>query len=160
MGAVAVVCYNAGSGAWGSVDDVDVSTMTTAWRINALGLFATARAVAPAMKAAGRGAIVVTGATASLRGGAGTAAFAAAKAAQRSLVQSMARHWWPQGIHVALIIVDGVVDLARTRERMRDKPDGFFVRPEDVAETAWWLARQPQSAWSFEVEARPSGEKW
>ena len=160
MGDVMVVCYNAGSGVWGSVDDVDANAMTTAWRINTLGLFATARAVGPAMKAAGRGAIIVTGATASLRGGAGTAAFASAKAAQRSLVQSMARHWWPHGIHVALIIVDGVVDLPRTRERMRDKPDDFFVEPEHVAETAYWLAQQPKSAWSFEVEARPFGEKW
>jgi NAD(P)-dependent dehydrogenase (short-subunit alcohol dehydrogenase family) len=160
FGRVEVVSYNAGSGVWGSVDDIDVEAMTTAWRINTLGLFATAKAVAPAMKAAGRGAIVVTGATASLRGGAGTAAFAAAKAAQRSLVQSMARHWWPHGIHVALIVVDGVVDLPRTRERMRDKPDDFFVKPEHVAETAFWLTQQPRSAWSLEVEARPFGEKW
>ena len=90
----------------------------------------------------------------------GTAAFASAKAAQRSLVQSMARHWWPQGIHVALIIVDGVVDLPRTRTAMPDKPDAYFVSPIDVAETAHWLAHQPRSAWSFEVEARPFGEKW
>jgi NAD(P)-dependent dehydrogenase (short-subunit alcohol dehydrogenase family) len=160
MGDPSVASYNAGSGVWGSVDDVDANAMTTAWRINTLGLFATARAVTPAMKAAGRGAIIVTGATASLRGGAGTAAFASAKAAQRSLVQSMARHWWPHGIHVALIVVDGVVDLRRTRERMRDKPDDFFVKPEHVAETAYWLAQQPKSAWSFEVEARTFGEKW
>jgi NAD(P)-dependent dehydrogenase (short-subunit alcohol dehydrogenase family) len=160
LGRVAVVSYNAGSGVWGSVDDIDSEAMVASWRINTLGLFATARAVAPAMKAAGKGAIIVTGATASLRGGAGTAAFASAKAAQRSLVQSMARHWWPQGIHVALIVVDGVVDLPRTRERMRDQPDDFFVSPEHVAETAYWLVQQPKSAWSFEVEARPFGEKW
>jgi NAD(P)-dependent dehydrogenase (short-subunit alcohol dehydrogenase family) len=160
LGGVEVVYYNAGSGVWGSIDDVDAEAMSATWRINTLGLFATAQAVAPAMKAAGRGAIVVTGATASLRGGAGTAAFASAKAAQRSLVQSMARHWWPHGIHVAMIVVDGVVDLPRTRERLRDKPDEFFVRPEHVADTAFWLTQQPNSAWSFEVEARPFGEKW
>ena len=125
MGRVDVVSYNAGSGVWGSVDDVDVDAMTSAWRINTLGLFATARAVGPAMKTAGRGAIVVTGATASVRGGAGTAAFASAKAAQRSLVQSIARQWWPQGIHVALIIVDGfsgekTKDLV-ARRRRRDR---------------------------------------
>ena len=160
MGGVDVVSYNAGSGVWGSVDDVDVDAMTSAWRINTLGLFATARAVGPAMKRAGRGAIIVTGATASVRGGAGTAAFASAKAAQRSLVQSMARQWWPQGIHVALIIVDGVVDLPRTRQAMPDKPDAFFIAPADVAETVHWLAHQPRSAWSLEVEARPFGEKW
>jgi NAD(P)-dependent dehydrogenase (short-subunit alcohol dehydrogenase family) len=89
-----------------------------------------------------------------------TAAFAPAKAAQRSLAESMARHLWPAGIHVALIVVDGVVDLESTRRRMPDKPDGFFIKPDDVAETAVWLTRQRPSAWSFEVEARPCGENW
>jgi NAD(P)-dependent dehydrogenase (short-subunit alcohol dehydrogenase family) len=89
-----------------------------------------------------------------------TAVFAPAKAAQRSLAESMARHLWPAGIHVALIIVDGVVDLPGTRKWMADKPDSFFVKPGDVAETALGLVRQNPSAWSFEVEARPFAENW
>ncbi|MGH8495859.1 MAG: SDR family NAD(P)-dependent oxidoreductase [Gammaproteobacteria bacterium] len=160
LGPVDVLAYNAGSGVWGAVDEVDVEALEASWRVNVAGLFLTGRAVFPRMKERHRGAIIVTGATASLRGGAKTAAFAAAKAAQRSLAQSMARRFWPEGIHVALIIVDGVVDLPRTRERMPDKPDDFFVQPEDVASTAWWLSRQAPSAWSFEVEARPFGETW
>jgi NADP-dependent 3-hydroxy acid dehydrogenase YdfG len=64
------------------------------------------------------------------------------------------------GIHVALVIIDGVVDLPRSRRAMPDRPDDFFVKPDDVAETVYWLAHQPRSAWSFEVEARPFGEKW
>jgi hypothetical protein len=72
----------------------------------------------------------------------------------------MAKQLWPQGIHVALIIIDGVVDIPRMRQRLPDKPDDFFVRPEDVAETTFWLTRQPRSAWAFEVEARPFGETW
>jgi len=112
------------------------------------------------MKAKGQGSILVVGATASRRGGVKTAAFAPAKAAQRSLCESMARHLWPKGIHVALIIIDGVVDLPATRQRMKDKPDDFFVKPDDVAATALLLTRQPRSAWSFEVEARPFGETW
>jgi NAD(P)-dependent dehydrogenase (short-subunit alcohol dehydrogenase family) len=112
------------------------------------------------MKQKGSGTILMIGATASLRGGPMTAAFASAKAAQRSLAQSMARHLWPQGIHVALVIIDGVVDLPRTREQLPDKPDDFFVRPDDLADTAFALTRQKRSAWSFEVEARPFGERW
>jgi NAD(P)-dependent dehydrogenase (short-subunit alcohol dehydrogenase family) len=112
------------------------------------------------MKAHGGGNIVVIGATASRRGVARTAAFAPAKAAQKSLAESMARHLWPQNIHVSLIIVDGVVDLPRTRAMMKDKPDDFFIVPDDVADTAFRLTTQPRSAWSFEVEARPFKEAW
>ncbi|MEX0697782.1 MAG: short-chain dehydrogenase, partial [Dongiaceae bacterium] len=100
------------------------------------------------------------GATASRRGAARTTAFAPAKAAQRSLSEAMAKHLWPLGIHVSLIVIDGVVDLPRTRQTMPDRPDEFFVNPDDVAATAHWLAHQPRSAWSFEVEARPFGERW
>jgi NAD(P)-dependent dehydrogenase (short-subunit alcohol dehydrogenase family) len=130
------------------------------WRINALGALVAAQQVIPGMKQKGSGTILMIGATASLRGGPMTAAFASAKAAQRSLAQSMARHLWPQGIHVALVIIDGVVDLPRTREQLPDKPDDFFVRPDDLADTAFALTRQKRSAWSFEVEARPFGERW
>jgi hypothetical protein len=72
----------------------------------------------------------------------------------------MARHLWPAGVHVSLLVIDGVVDVPRTRERMADKPDEFFVKPEDVAESVFLIVKQPRSAWSFEVEARPFGEKW
>ena len=160
LGAVDVVAYNAGSGTWGTVEDITPDAFETAWRVNALGLLLVSQQVIPAMKEKGAGSIVVIGATASRRGMPRTTAFAPAKAAQRSLAEAMARHLWPAGIHVSLIILDGVVDLARTRAAMADKPDDFFIRPDDVAETAWWLTRQPRSAWSFEVEARPFGEKW
>ena len=110
--------------------------------------------------AEGRGSIVFIGATASRRGGKNTAAFAPAKAAQRSLAESMARSLWPAGIHVALVVIDGVVDLERTRRAMPDKPDDFFVDPAGVAEIAWQLTQQSRRAWSFEVEAPPYGEVW
>jgi NAD(P)-dependent dehydrogenase (short-subunit alcohol dehydrogenase family) len=112
------------------------------------------------MREQGGGNIVVIGATSSRRGVARTAAFAPAKAAQKSLAESMARHLWPQHIHVCLVIVDGVVDLARTRAMMKDKPDDFFVKPDDLADTVFHLTQQGQSAWSFEVEARPFKENW
>lgn len=160
LGAPEVVVYNAGTGVWGTFEDVSPADFELAWRVNTLGLLHVARRVAPAMRAAGKGSIVVVGATASRRGVPRTAAFAPAKAAQKSLCESLARTLWPAGVHVALIIVDGVVDLPATRAWMKDKPDAFFIAPDDVAETAVHLARQPRSAWSFEVEARPFGESW
>ena len=160
LGDPAVLIYNAGSGVRGDAASVSLEDFENAWRVNALGALAASQQVIPAMKAAGAGAIVFVGATASLRGGPQTAAFAPAKAAQRSLAESMARSLWPQGIHVSLIVIDAVVDLQRTRERMPDKPDDFFIAPDDVAATAVWLVEQPRSAWTFEATVRPFGEKW
>ncbi|MGA9852479.1 MAG: SDR family NAD(P)-dependent oxidoreductase [Gammaproteobacteria bacterium] len=160
LGEVDVLVYNAGSGAWGNVEEVSAGDLETAWRVNVLGAFTAAREVIPTMKQRGRGSLIFIGATASRRGGAKAAAFAQAKAAQRTLAESMARHLWPAGIHVALVVIDGVVDLPRTRERMPGKPGSFFVKPDDVAATVHWLTQQPRSAWSFEVEARPFGEVW
>jgi NAD(P)-dependent dehydrogenase (short-subunit alcohol dehydrogenase family) len=160
MGEVDALVYNAGSGTWGSIEEIDAETFEMAWRVNSLGALVAVQKVVPAMKRKSGGDIVFIGATASRRGGAKTAAFASAKAAQRSLAESMARHLWPDGIHVALVIIDGIVDLPRTREQMPEKPDSFFVHPDDLAETTFALTRQPRSAWSFEVEARPFGEVW
>jgi NAD(P)-dependent dehydrogenase (short-subunit alcohol dehydrogenase family) len=160
QGEVAILVYNAGSGVFGTVEEISHEDFEASFRTNALGAFLAAREVIPAMKRAGRGDIVFVGATASRRGSARTAAFAPAKAAQKSLAESMARHLWPAGIHVSLIVIDGVVDLPRTRAFLRDKPDAFFVKPDDVADLAFRLTEQPRSAWSFEVEARPFGESW
>ncbi len=160
LGDVDVLVYNAGSGVWGTVEDVSAADFESAWRVNAMGALLASRQVIPAMKRAGRGSIIFVGATASRRGTAKATAFAAAKAAQRSLAESMARHLWPAGIHVALIVVDGVVDLPRTRQMMAGKPDSFFIKPDDVAAVGFELTRQQPSAWSFEVEARPFAETW
>lgn len=160
LGDAEVLVYNAGSGVWGDVEHITPADFESTWKVNALGTLLASREVIPAMKRRGRGSIIVIGATASRRGAARTAAFAPAKAAQRSLAESMARSLWPSGIHVALVVIDGVVDLERTRKAMPDKPEEFFVKPDDVAATVHWLAHQPASAWSFEVEARPFGETW
>lgn len=160
MGDVDVVAYNAGTGVFGGLGDVSAADFETSWRVNAMGLFHVAKEVVPAMKAAGSGSIIVIGATASRRGAARTTAFAPAKAAQRSLAESLARQLGPLGIHVALIVVDGVVDLARTREMMKDKSDDFFIKPAGVADLASALVRQDRSAWTFEAEVRPFGETW
>lgn len=160
LGPVDVLVHNAGSGHFASFLDVTPEQLEQAWRVNVLGLFLCAREAVADMQKAGRGAIVVSGATASLRGGAGTAAFASAKAAQRSLAQSMARQLGPQGIHVALVVIDGVIDVPRTRALMEDRPDEFFLKPDAIADSVYHLATQDRSAWTFELDVRPFGEKW
>lgn len=160
LGDTDTLLFNAGPGTWATIDDASVEDFERNWRVNALGLFLAAQQVIASMKQRGHGNILIVGATASRRGTARTVAFAPAKAAQRSLAESMARHLWPAGIHVALVVIDGIVDLPRTREKMPDKPDGFFVKPEALAQNLLWLAQQDRSAWSFEIEARPFGETW
>jgi len=160
LGPVEVLVYNAGSGVWGTIEDISTKDFEQSFRVNTLGAFVTSKQVIGPMKQAGKGSIVFIGATASRRGNVKTAAFAPAKAAQRSLAESMARYLWPAGIHVAVVILDGVVDLPRTRKMMPDKPDSFFVSPTELAESVWQLTQQKRSVWSFEVEARPFGESW
>jgi len=160
LGPPHVLVYNAGSGVWGTVEEVSAEDFERSWRVNALGAFLVSRQVIAPMKAAGHVSIVFIGATASRRGNKKTAAFAPAKAAQRSLAESMARQLWPAGIHVSLVVVDGVIDIPATRKRMPDAPDSFFAHPTDIAATVVALTKQGRSAWSFEVEARPFGEAW
>lgn len=154
LGEVDVVVYNAGSGVWGNIDEISASDFETSWRINTMGAFLVAKQVVPFMKERGTGSFLLVGATASLRGKPFTTAFAPAKAAQRSLAQAMARHLWPSGIHVALIIIDGGVKTPATPEAPET------LDPNDIATTAHFLSQQPRSAWSFEVDVRPSQESW
>ena len=160
LGDVDVLVFNAGSGVWGTIEEVSAEDFERSWRINTLGLFLCAKQVIPAMRAKGQGAIIVIGATASRRGVAGTAAFAPAKMAQKGLSESMARHLGPAGIHVALIVVDGVVRSAAAQGRSPDRPADAFIAPAAVADIAAHLVKQDRSAWSFEVEARPYAERW
>jgi NAD(P)-dependent dehydrogenase (short-subunit alcohol dehydrogenase family) len=160
FGEVDTLIYNAGAGQFKNVEDTTVEEFERSWQINALGCFVACKQLLPAMIDAGRGNFVVIGATASLRGSAKTAPFASAKAAQRSLAQSMARHLGPKGIHVSYVIVDGVIDLPRTRKHLVEKPDEFFLKPDDIAQSVFTLVRQPRSAWTFELDLRPFGEKW
>lgn len=160
MGPVDTLLWNVGSGVFGDIDEIGLDALDLAYDTNTRGLMVAVRAVLPEMREAESGNIIITGATASLRGKPFTTAFAAGKAAQRSLAESLARKLWPEGIHVALIIVDGMVDIPATRERMPEKPDAFFVSPQGYAETALFLCKQPQRAWTFQLEVRPNIESW
>lgn len=160
MGHVDALLYNAGKGVWGDALSVTPQDFESAWRINTFGGFLCAQHVLPAMIAAGRGSIVFVGATASRRGAAKTVAFAAAKGAQRLMAESLARAYGPQGVHVSLVVIDAVVGEPLMRTKLADRPDDFFCASDDIADTAVMLTQQKRSAWTFELEVRPFGEKW
>jgi NADP-dependent 3-hydroxy acid dehydrogenase YdfG len=130
------------------------------FQVNTMALLHLARLTVPAMIAAGTGALIVTGNTSAYRGKPNFAGFAPTKAAQRILLESIARQVGPQGVHAAYIAIDAVIDVPWTRERFADKPDDFFCKPADIADEVFRIAHQPRSAWSYNVEIRPFGEPW
>lgn len=160
LGPVSVVLYNAGGSTFKNVEEASLDDFEANWRINVQGLVAATKAALPQLRQHESANIVVTSASAATRGRANTAPFASAKAAQRSLAQSLARQLGPEKIHVANVVIDGVVDLPRTREMLPDKPDDFFVQPSGVADAVWSLCQQDPSAWTFELDIRPFGESW
>ena len=160
IGTVDTLIYNAGAGEWASIMDTSLEGMQSSWATNTLGLVACAQEVIPSMTEKGEGNIMVIGATASLRGGAQSTAFASAKAAQRSVAQSMARDLGPKGIHVGYLIIDGIINIERTRERFPDRADDLFMQPDAIADSVYAMTQQDRSAWAFEIDLRPYGEKW
>lgn len=160
LGAPTVLVHNAVGGAFGDFLEIEPEQLRANFEVNVMGLLYLARALAPAMIEAERGAIMVTGNTSARRGMPRFAAFAPTKAGQRILAESMARSLGPQGVHVAYFVIDAVIDLEWTRRRMPDRPDDFFIKPDAIAENVWYVAHQDPSAWSFEVELRPYGERW
>lgn len=160
LGEPQVLIHNAVSGAFGNFLDIDAALLERNFKVNTLALLHLAQRLAPAMIAAGRGAIICTGNTSALRGKAQFAGFAPSKAAQRILAEAIARELGPKGIHVAYVIIDAVIDLAWTRERFAGRPDEFFIKPAAIADEIWHLLQQDSSAWSFNVELRPYGETW
>lgn len=160
LGTPGVLVHNAVSGQFGEFLDVTPGDLERTFRTNVLSLMLLGQALAPRMIAAGGGSIVVTGNTSAWRGAASFAAFAPSKAAQRILAQSMARSLGPKGIHVAYVVIDAVIDVPWTRQAFASKPDEFFAQPAAIAETVYQVAHQDRSAWTFEVDLRPFGEKW
>lgn len=161
LGHIDVVIYNADLASFGTLKEVTEDQFEKSWRVGALGLFAAAKLLAPRMSERGSGSIIVSGATASLRGNIWTTAFAPTKAAQRILAQSLAKQLGPKGVHVAYIVIDGVIDTADTRENFApNEPDEFFIDPNGIAEAALMVVNQKRSAWTFEIDLRPFGEKW
>ena len=160
QGPVDTLIYNAGNARWGNVDSVKAEELLPGFDVNVAGLIRGVQAVLPAMRSAGHGSVIVVGAGAALRGRPDTLGFAAAKAAQRSICQSLARQLGPEGIHVAYLILDGVVNIPCTMQRMADKPKEFFLSTDGIADAAFTLTQQDRQAWTFELDLRPFGERW
>ena len=164
VGPVEVAVFNIGANVQFPITETTTRVFTKVWEMACLSGFLMGREAARRMAPRGRGTIIFTGATASLRGGAGYAAFAGAKGALRMLAQAMARELGPQGIHVAHSIIDGPIDTAFIRERHPDfdgaKAADLLLSPDAIADAYVMLHRQPKSAWTHELDLRPWGEKW
>ena len=159
-GAPQVIVHNAVGAERGTYMDIRPERMRLAFEINTMALLQLARLATEDMIEAGSGAIICTGNTSAYRGRAQFAGFAPTKAAQRILLESIAREAGPKGIHAAYVAIDAVIDLEWTREAFAGKPDDFFCQPADIAEECYRVAHQPKSAWTFESVIRPFGETW
>ena len=160
IGSPEVVVHNAVGGAFGTFRDIDPAVLQHNFNVNAMALLHLAQLTTPAMIAAGKGALIVTGNTSAQRGKAAFAGFAPTKAAQRILAESLARDLGPKGVHVAYLIIDAVIDVPWQRQRMKDAPDDFFISPKSIADEVFHLAHQARDAWSFLAEVRPFHEPW
>jgi NAD(P)-dependent dehydrogenase (short-subunit alcohol dehydrogenase family) len=163
-GPVEVAVFNAGANFRASIHDTPADMFEKIWRLGCFAGFLFGREAARRMAPRGQGTILFTGATASLRGSAHFAAFAAAKSGLRAVAQSMARELGPKGIHVAHVVIDGMIDSAATRarfpERVQDLGADAMLDTGAIAELYHQIHAQPRSAWTFEADLRPSGEKF
>ena len=160
IGDPGVFVYNAGAFQMGGILEIPPEKFDECFKANCAGAFYAAQQVLPAMVEAGRGTILLTGATASLRGSARFSALAVGKFGLRALAQSMAREFGPQGIHVAHVIVDGQINTPRVRERFRDREGYTMLSPDAIAETYWQLHSQDRTAWTLELDLRPAVESF
>ncbi len=159
-----VVVFNPGANVFFPIEDTTARVYKKVWEMAAFAGFLTGREAAKYMKKRGHGSIFFTGATASIRGGAGFSAFSGAKFALRSLSQSMARELGPQGIHVAHFIIDGAIDTPFIKENFPDtyalKEKDGILQPKEIAEAYWNIHVQHPSAWTQEMDLRPYMEKF
>jgi len=158
QGAPDVVVYNASARARGPVVELDPEAVRRAMEVSAFGAFLVAQQAARRMLPKGEGAILLTGATAGVKGFANSSSFAMGKFALRGLAQAMARELAPKGVHVAHFVIDGGI-RSDARPTPNEAPDSL-LEPDAIAETYWHVMQQHRSAWSWEVEVRPWVERW
>lgn len=164
IGPISVAVFNAGANYRASILDTPADMFEKVWRLGCYAGFLVGREAARHMAPRNKGTIIFTGATASVRGSANFAAFASAKGGLRQIAQSMARELGPIGIHVASVIIDGMIDTPAVRERFADRvaqtgTDGL-LKPADIAEIYLQLHSQPRTAWTHEADLRPWAEKF
>jgi NADP-dependent 3-hydroxy acid dehydrogenase YdfG len=160
LGPVDVLIYNGGRRPFGTLLDTTPEVFESTWRVHVLGAFLWARATVPDMIARGRGAVLITGATAGVKPGASSAAFGPAKFAVRGLAQVLSRDLHPQGVHVAYVNVDGAIDMPVVRQFLPHLTDEDLLKPSAIADAFWYLAHQDRSAWTHELDVRPFKEKF
>lgn len=164
IGPIEVAVFNIGANVKFGIAETTPRVFRKVWEMGTFGGFLMAHNVAPFMKDRGRGTMLFTGATASVRGSAGFSAFASAKHGLRALVQSCARELGPKNIHVAHIIVDGMIDSKFIRENFPNvdewRDDDQILAPDSIAANYVHLHNQPRDAWTFELDLRPYSEKW
>ena len=167
IGPLDVVIFNVGGNVRFKIEDTTTRVFRKVWEMATFAGFLTGREAAKYMAPRGKGSLFFTGASASMRGAPGFAAFGAGKAGLRSLAQTLAKELGPEGIHVAHLVIDAGVDTAFVRERIKQAgmdpdalPPDTLMRPESVAEAYWSLHQQSRDGWTFEMDIRPYGEKW
>ncbi len=164
VGPIEVMVFNIGANVPCSILDETARKYFKIWEMACFSGFLNGREVAKRMVQRGRGTLLFTGATASLRGASGFAAFAGAKHALRALAQSMARELGPRNIHVAHVVIDGAIDTEFIRsnfpERYALKAQDGILNPEHIADSYWHLHQQPRDAWTHELDLRPWNERW
>ncbi len=160
LGDPEVFVYNAGAFQMGGIMDLSPEDFDACLKANCAGAFYAAQHVLPAMLEQGRGTVILTGATASLRGSAKFSALATGKFALRALAQSMAREFGPRGVHVAHTIIDGQIDTPRVRSMSPDRDESTMLSPDAIAEAYWQLHHQNSTAWTLELDLRPAVESF
>lgn len=160
FGETDVLLYNASMRPFGKLMETEPSTFEATWRVTTFGAFQACQQVVPAMLEKGAGVILFTGATAGVKPFATSAAFGPAKFAMRGFAHVLARDLGPQGIHVAWVNVDGLIDMPYIRQRFPQIKDEDMLKPSAIAETYWHLAHQDPRAWTLDIDVRPFKEKF
>jgi len=160
QGVPKVIVYNASLATFAPYSELDLADFERNFRANTTGLLVTAQVFAPDMIEGDGGALIITGNTSARRGTPRFVGFAPTKASQRILGESLARELGPQGVHVAYVMIDALIDMPWVRKQMPDDPAERFAQPDDIAGEVFHIAHQPQSTWSYMHEIRPFGETW
>lgn len=158
VGSVDVLINHAGLSFWQSTMEISAEDFEQTWRTSTLSALLCSQQVIPDMLSNNNGHIIFSGSTSAVRGRKGAIDFSSSQFARRGLADAMARELWPQGIHVAHIIIDGIIDTPRVRQNYVLAEDELLMCPDDIAESYWHLIQQPKSSWAFEIAIRPHTE--